>query len=132
MYRKMMLAFAAFAGLAGIAFATTGPTISAQVARWVRGATTVWTTTVNSANQLVFRENVAINANVLSLDDNTGTLILRTRTSAQIQALASPIGAIVFSSTLASLCFSSAAAEGTSGAWVLPSTGTTASIRTCF
>ncbi len=126
MTRKMFLTLGCFASFVAVAYATTGPTISAQVIRLVQAGALVWTQTVNSSKQLVFRENSALNAPVLTLDSATGVLILRTRTAAQILALASPVGGVVFNSTSNNVCFSSSTTAGQTGQWIQYSTTTSA------
>lgn len=76
-----------------------------------------WQARVNSSGQLEFDENTNINGAVLTVDDNDGSLALRSRTSAQIQALApSAAGELLINSTANIVCKST----GTGiGAWVV-------------
>ena len=124
MRNKSRLAVAAVIGLAVAAVAA--PLTISAVNRLVlkSGASQAYTVSVNSSGQLVVLENLNVKAPVITVDDGNGTMILRSRTSAQIAAMTPTVaGELIFNSSVVGLCVSS----GTTGsAYVYISSYTTA------
>lgn len=119
-----------------VAVRATWPDPEAEVGvlRMLTAGIVGWRVGTNSGNDLVFNENSAIGAPVLSIESSSGGLVLRARTSAQLQLLApGQAGEIAFNTTTANVCMSTGTGAG---AWVYPSSSTTGSTsnarNTCY
>ena len=124
MLKKNWVIAVALAMLSGIAGAVATRSYEVLILRFMNGANAAFTARVNSSGQLVIADNSSVNGAVATFDDGDGSLLLRTRTSAQISALA-PTAAneLLLNSSFPGLCVSTGT---TTGAWVFISSYTTA------
>lgn len=111
--------------LGGYGVIHAGPEVVMSVVNWASATTdaNVFKQQINSNGQLEFYENANLNAPVLQIDDNSGSLAPVSRTSAQLTLLTPPrAGAMVFNSTIVGICQSSGTGQG---AWVISAASTT-------
>lgn len=105
---------------------------------WMSGAALDFIQRTNSSGQLVTYNNKT-GDNALTLDDDDGSLTLRTRTSAQIGALTpTAANALLVNSSASVLCISTGTGQG---AWVVVGstqaasqavTGETGTVKRCW
>lgn len=133
--RVVLVALAFVSAFYGTVRATwPDPEAELGVLRMLTAGVVGWRIGTNSGNDLVFNENSAIGAPVLTIESSSGGLVLRARTSAQLQLLApGQAGEIAFNTTTANVCMSTGTGAG---AWVYPSSSTIGSSsnarNTCY
>lgn len=106
--------------------AAAAPLVVSKATRFVimNGAANAWQVDRNSSGQLVVTSNSGANGAVLTIDDLTGAVLPRARTSAQIITMTpSAAGEVLFNSTVAGVCMSTGT---TIAAYVYVSSYTTA------
>lgn len=100
------------------------PEVNAGLWNVISSGQALWKAGVNSSGQFVITENNNINAPLLTIDDSSGAMLMRTRTTAQLATLTpSAAGEVIVNSSYPALCISTGA---TVGAWVMVSSYTAA------